>query len=337
VHTAVRPELVRPIALRGRTLENNLALAPMAGVSNLPFRLIARQAGAALVFTETVSAKGLVMEGRKTKALLRTSPRETPCAFQLFGSEPEILGEACRRLEGEGAVWIDLNVGCPVKKFIRNCAGSALLRDLPRAAQIVRAMRRGFGGTLSVKMRTGWDDQSIVAPELAAIAVAEGAELLSVHGRTRAQFYSGSADRDAIRAVVDAVPGTPVLANGDVVSADDAFAMLAETGAAGVMIGRGAMGNPWIFRQVLALASRGEAQETSHAERLATIERHIDLMAGCFEDRDVLASNLKKYVAAYSKGLPGAASFRQQALEAADLDSLLSHTRRFFGGLAEAA
>ena len=337
MQTAVRPELVRPIALRGWTLENNLALAPMAGVSNLPFRLIARQAGAALVFTETVSAKGLVMEGRKTKALLRTSPRETPCAFQLFGSEPEILGEACRQLEGDGAVWIDLNVGCPVKKFIRNCAGSALLRDLPRAAQIVRAMRRGFGGTLSVKMRTGWDEHSIVAPEFARIAAAEGAELLSVHGRTRAQFYSGSADRDAIRAVVEAVPGTPVLANGDVVTADDAFAMLAETGAAGVMIGRGAMGNPWIFRQVLALASRGEAQETTHAERLATIERHIDLMSGCFEDREVLASNLKKYVAAYSKGLPGAASFRQQALEAADLDSLLSHTRRFFGGLAEAA
>jgi nifR3 family TIM-barrel protein len=328
---------IRPIALRALTLENNLALAPMAGVSNLPFRLIARQAGAALVFTETVSAKGLVLGGAKTRRLLRSSPRESPCAFQLFGSEPEILGEACKRLEGEGAVWIDLNVGCPVKKFIRNCAGSALLRDLPRAAQIVRAMRRGFGGTLSVKMRTGWDEHSIVAPELARIAAAEGAELLSVHGRTRAQFYSGSADRYAIRAVVDAVPGTPVLANGDVVSADDAFAMLADTGAAGVMIGRGAMGNPWIFRQVLALASRGEAQETSHAERLATIERHIDLMAGCFEDRDVLASNLKKYVAAYSKGLPGAASFRQQALESADLDSLLSHTRRFFGGLAEAA
>lgn len=337
MHPDVRPELVRPLALRGRGLENNLALAPMAGVSNLPFRLIARQAGAALVFTETVSAKGLVMEGRKTKALLRTSPRETPCAFQLFGSEPEILGEACRRLEGEGAVWIDLNVGCPVKKFIRNCAGSALLRDLSRAAAIVRAMRRSFAGTLSVKMRSGWDERSIVAPEFARIAAAEGAELVSVHGRTRAQLYTGRADRALIRRVVEAVPGTPVLANGDVVSAADAFAMLRETGAAGVMIGRAAMGNPWIFRQVLALAARGEAREPSHAERLATIERHIELMAGCFEDAELLAANLKKYVAAYSKGLPGSAAFRQSALEAADLDSLLDHTRRFFGALAEAA
>lgn len=333
----VRPELVRPIALRGRTLESNLVLAPMAGVSNLPFRLIAKQAGAALVFTETVSAKGLVQGGPKTRRLLRTSPREAPCAFQLFGSEPDVLGEASRRLEDEGALWLDLNVGCPVKKFIRNCAGSALLRDLPRAAAIVRAMRRGFRGTLSVKMRTGWDERSIVAPELARIAVEEGAELLSVHGRTRAQLYSGAADRDAIRAVVEAVPGTPVLANGDVVRAEDAFAMLEETGAAGVMIGRGAMGNPWIFRQILALAQRRAAARPSHAERLATIERHIELMTACFEDREVLASNLKKYLAAYSKGLPGSAAFRQATLESNDLDSLLERTRRFFGALAEAA
>jgi len=169
------------------------------------------------------------------------------------------------------------------------------------------------------------------------MAASEGAELVSVHGRTRAQFYSGNADRDAIRAVVEAVPDLPVLANGDVTTAAEAFAMLAETGAAGVMIGRGAMGNPWIFRQVLALAARREAAEPSHAERLDTIERHIELMAGCFDDAGLFASNLKKYVAAYSKGLPGSAAFRQSALEAADLDSLLAHTRRFFGALAEAA
>ncbi|MDH3519378.1 MAG: tRNA-dihydrouridine synthase family protein, partial [Myxococcales bacterium] len=178
---------IHPIALRLLELENNLVLAPMAGVSNLPFRLIARQAGAALVFSETVSAKGLVMGGAKTRRLLRSSPREAPCAFQLFGSDPAILAEACRRLEGEGAAWIDLNVGCPVKKFIRNGAGSALLCDLPRAARIVRSMREAFSGTLSVKMRSGWDQHSVNAPEFARIAAGEGAELISVHGRTRAQ------------------------------------------------------------------------------------------------------------------------------------------------------
>jgi nifR3 family TIM-barrel protein len=309
----------------------------MAGVSNLPFRLIAREAGAALVFTETVSAKGLVMGGAKTRRLLHTSPRETPCAFQLFGSDPEVLGEACRRLEGEGAVWIDLNVGCPVKKFIRNGAGSALLRDLPRAGAIVAAMRRGFSGTLSVKMRSGWDDQCLNAPEFARIAASEGAELLSVHGRTRQQQYRGRADRDVIRRVVEAVPTTPVLANGDVVRPEDAIALLTETGAAGVMIGRGAMGNPWIFQQILALQGGRAPRPPTAAERFETIERHIALMEDCFEDDRAFAHNLKKYVAAYSKGLPGSAAFRQEALESEDRDHILAITRRFFGRLEEAA
>jgi nifR3 family TIM-barrel protein len=330
-------DLVRPLSLRQHTLESNLVLAPMAGVSNLPFRLIARQAGAALVFSETVSAKGLVMGGAKTWRLLRTSLRETPCAFQLFGSEPEILGEACRRLEGEGAVWIDLNVGCPVKKFIRNGAGSALLRDLPRAGAIVAAMRRSFSGTLSVKMRSGWDERSLNAPEFARIAAAEGAELLSVHGRTRSQQYRGRADRDVIRRVVEAVPDTPVLANGDVTGARDALDMLRVTGAAGVMIGRGAMGNPWIFAQVLELARGRRPRAPSAAERWQTVERHIALMEGCFEDDRAFAHNLKKYVAAYSKGLQGSAAFRQAALESDDRGELLDLTRRFFGGLDRAA
>jgi nifR3 family TIM-barrel protein len=328
---------LHPIALRGVTLENNLVLAPMAGVSNLPFRLIAREAGAALTFTETVSAKGLVMGGARTRRLLRSSPREAPVAFQLFGSEPEVLGEAARQLAGEGVGWLDLNVGCPVKKFVRNCAGSALLRDLPRAAAIVRAIRAGFPGTVSVKMRTGWDADSIVAPELARIAVAEGAELLSVHGRTRAQHYTGRAHRGHIRSVVEAVPGTPVLANGDVLSAQDVFDMLRETGAAGVMIGRGAIGNPWIFEQALGLARAGALRRPSREQRLATIERHVGLMAGAYEDRGALAANLKKYVCAYARGLPGSAAFRQRVLESTDADAMLDLTREFFGGHREAA
>jgi tRNA-dihydrouridine synthase B len=328
---------LHPIVLRGVTLASNLVLAPMAGVSNLPFRLIAREAGAALCFTETVSAKGLVVGGAKTWRLLRTSPREAPVAFQLFGSDPEVLGEAARRLADEGAAWIDLNVGCPVKKFIRNCAGSALLRDLPRAAAIVRAIRAGFHGIVSVKMRTGWDEASIVAPELARIAVAEGAELLSVHGRTRAQQYTGRARRDRIREVVDAVSGTPVLANGDVVSAPDVFDMLRDTGAAGVMIGRGALGNPWIFEQALSLASSGTLRRPSREQRLATIERHVSLMASAYDDRSALAANLKKYVTAYAKGLRGSAAFREHVLRAADADAMIDLARAFFSDCREAA
>jgi len=328
---------IAPISLRGLRLENNLVLAPLAGVSNYPFRLIAREAGAALSFTETVSAKGLVMGGAKTRALLETSPREAPVAFQLFGSDARVLAEACRMLEGEGAAWVDLNAGCPVKKFIKNSAGSALLRDLPRAARIVRAMRKHFSGILSVKMRSGWDASSIVAPEFARVAVEEGAELLSVHGRTRAQQYTGRADRSVIRAVVEAVPGVPVLANGDVTTPREAFEMLAETGAAGVMIGRGAMGNPWIFEQTLALARGGPLREPTPAERLATIEKHIGWMQRAFPSPHVLATQLKKYASAYSRGMSGSAAFRQRALESQDVDAILDLTRNYFAVVKRAA
>jgi hypothetical protein len=321
---------IRPIQLRQLRLENNLVLAPLAGVSNFPFRLISREAGAALSFTETVSAKGLVMGGAKTRRLLETSPREAPVAFQLFGSEPEILGEACRMLDADGAVWVDLNVGCPVKKFIKNRAGSSLLRDLPHAGRIVRAMRENFSGTLSVKMRTGWDSESIVAPEFARIAVDEGAELVSVHGRTRAQQYTGRADRSIIRRVVETVPEVPVLANGDIVTPNDVFEMLAETGAAGVMIGRGAMGNPWIFEQTLSLARGAPARRPTRAERLATIEKHIGWIQRAFKDSRALSANLKKYVSAYSRGLSGSVKFRQRVLESHDVDEILELTSNYF-------
>jgi len=335
--TSIDPHAIHPIRLRRHRLANNLVLAPMAGVSNLPFRLIAREAGAAMGVSETISAKGLVMGGGKTRRLLATSAREAPVAFQLFGADPDVLGRACQLLEAEGVEWIDLNVGCPVKKFIRNCAGSALLRDLPRARRIVRAMRTSFSGTLSVKMRTGWNDASIVAPEFARIAVGEGAELLSVHGRTRMQQYTGQANREIIRQVVEAVPDIPVLANGDVTTPHDVFDMLRDTGATGVMIGRGAFGNPWIFAQTLALAKQEDPVAPSPEQRFATISRHVELMERAFPDPRAFASNLKKYVAAYSKGLHGGSRFRQAALEATDLQEILDLTRNFFSGQAKAA
>ena len=328
---------IHPISLRLHRLTNNLVLAPMAGVSNLPFRLIAREAGAAMGFSETISAKGLVMGGRKTRRLLETSPREAPVAFRLFGSEPEVLASACRILADDGVEWIDLNVGCPVKKFIRNCAGSSLLRDLPRACRIVRAMRESFTGTLSLKMRTGWDESSIVAPEFARMAVDEGADLLSVHGRTRAQQYAGRVDREIIRRVVETVPEIPVLANGDVTAPRDVFDMLRDTGAAGVMIGRAAVGNPWIFEQTLALAKCGDLRSPTREERYATILHHVELMNQAFPDRRAFTANLKKYVAAYSKGMRGGNRFRQAALESPDSGEILSLTRNFFAGEERAA
>jgi tRNA-dihydrouridine synthase B len=277
------------------------------------------------------------MGGRKTRRLLETSPREAPVAFQLFGAEPEVLASACRILADDGVEWIDLNLGCPVKKFIRSCAGSSLLRDLPRTCRIVRAMRESFSGTLSLKMRTGWDDSSIVAPEFARMAADEGADLLSVHGRTRAQQYAGRANREIIRRVVETVPEIPVLANGDVAAPQDAFDMLRDTGAAGVMIGRGAIGNPWIFEQILALAKCGAPRNPTREERYATILHHVELMNQAFPDRRAFAANLKKYVAAYSKGMRGGSHFRQAALESSDLGEILGLTRDFFAGEERAA
>ncbi|MEN8182301.1 MAG: tRNA dihydrouridine synthase DusB [Myxococcota bacterium] len=329
---------IHPISLSHRRLENNLVAAPMAGVSNLPFRLIAREAGAALTFTETVSAKGLVMGGPRTRRLLRSSTREEPVAFQLFGSEPEILAAACRILETEeGATWVDLNMGCPVRKFIRNRAGSALMRDPADAARIVAAMRRSFSGTLSVKMRSGWDEASRNAPELARRCVAEGAEMISVHGRTRAQQYTGKADREIIRRVVESVPETPVLANGDVTRPEDVFSILRETGAAGVMVGRGCLGNPWIFEHALAQAAGLSWRSPNPLERWRTVERHIDLMRACFTDEASRAHNLKKYLTAYSKGLPGASEFRLRVNRSESEDELLETTGRFFQELRDAA
>jgi tRNA-dihydrouridine synthase B len=198
-------------------------------------------------------------------------------------------------------------------------------------------MRAAFSGTLSVKMRSGWDDRCVNAPEFARIAVEEGAELLTVHGRTRAQQYRGRSDRAVIRRVVETVPGTPVVANGDVVEAEDAFDVLHETGAAGVMIGRGALGNPWIFEQIIARARGDAVRKPAPAERLATIERHVELMRASIGEPKALAANLKKYLAAYSKGLPGSAAFRRAVLEADELRHMLHHVRDFFGGLEPAA
>ena len=253
---AARPAraTVGPLQIGPLELPQNLVRAPMAGVTNLPFRLSAVESGAGLVFTETVSAKGLVSGGPKSWRLVESSPEEQPLAYQIFGGEADFIERASALLVERGAQWIDLNLGCPVKKFLKHGAGACLLREPERVGPMVRGIRPANPrGVVSVKVRLGWDSSSITAPEVARIAEAEGADLVSVHGRTRAQLYSGHADRSGIRDVVEAV-SVPVLANGDITSAEEALAMLDDTGAAGVMIGRGAMNNPSIFSQIVELA-----------------------------------------------------------------------------------
>jgi nifR3 family TIM-barrel protein len=322
------------LRLGSERLERNLLLAPMAGVTNLPFRLIAREAGAGLVFTETVSAKGLVSGGAKSWRLVETSPESEPLAYQLFGSDPLVLGEAARQLGGRGARFIDLNLGCPVKKFLKHGAGACLLREPARNGPLVAALRGGLPhGVISVKMRLGWDDASFVAPEVARIAQAEGADFASVHGRTRAQLYSGQADRGRIAEVVAAV-SIPVFANGDVCTAQDCLDMLRETGAAGVMIGRGAMTHPWIFRDAFELASGRVAARTGRRERARLVERHLELMLRYFPDEHSQVNMVKKYLCAYAAGLPGASDFRDRVNRAQQICAVVRDAGEFFGSAA---
>lgn len=323
----------RPLHIGGFELPNRLALAPMSSVSTLSARLIAQAAGAGLVVTETLSACAVV-RGLERRHLQGSAERpEDRLAVQLFGSRAETLSDACQLLGDQGIRWIDLNLGCPVPKFIRKGAGSALMRKPLEVGRILEAMRRNFDGVLSVKMRSGWDANSRNAPEIARIAARAGAELITIHGRTRAQQYRGQADRELIRQVVEAVPGIPVLANGDVREANDVATMAAETGAAGVMIGRGAIGNPWIFEGALSLAAGESVHPPSVAERVATLERHVELISAVARDERERVRELRRYASAYSKGLPGGRHFRGCALKIEEADTLISLTRGF---LAEA-
>jgi nifR3 family TIM-barrel protein len=276
----------------------DLRLAPMAGVTNAPFRLVARECGAGLSTSEEIDARALVRDNARTIALTSYLPAERPLVMQLLGEDPDVLAEAARRLEAAGADGIDLNMGCPVAKIVAKGQGAALMRDPLRAAVIVRTLRKAVAGSLSIKIRGGWDERTVNAPEIARLAESEGVDAVTVHPRTRSQQYTGRAPWDIIADVVRAVR-VPVTGNGDVRSVDDARAMMATTGCAAVMIGRGALGRPWIFRGV----------DVSRPEREAVIRRHCALIEEHFPERPALVQ-LKKHLAWYSDGLPFAARAR---------------------------
>jgi nifR3 family TIM-barrel protein len=276
----------------------DLRLAPMAGATNAPFRLVARECGAGLLTTEEIDARALVQGNAKTLALARYLPEERPLVMQLLGGEAEVLSEAARRLEAAGADGIDLNMGCPVHKIVAKGQGSALMRDPLSTALLLRTLRKAVQGPLSVKIRGGWDDRTVNAVEIARMAEGEGVDSITVHPRTRSQQYSGLAPWDVIRSVVDAV-GVPVTGNGDVRSVQDARAMQAATGCAAVMIGRGALGRPWIFR----------GDEVSRDERAGIIARHCALIEAHLPERLAL-TQLKKHLSWYSEGVPFAARMR---------------------------
>lgn len=292
-------------------LETPVALAPMAGITDLPFRLICKRLGCGFTVSEMVSAKGLLYKNVKTTEMLKIADGERPTAIQLFGSVPEELAEAARMVEASGADAIDLNMGCPVPKIVNNGEGSALMNNPRLAHDILTAMVKAVQIPVTVKFRAGWDDEHRNAVEIARAAESAGVAAVTVHGRTRRQFYEGKADWQIIADVKKAVQ-IPVFGNGDVFSAADGLRMLEQTGCDGIAVGRGADGNPWIFSQLKqALQGDGQIKEVSLEEKLDLAAEHLRMLID-FKGEYISVKEMRRHISAYLKGMPHAAEFRSR-------------------------
>ncbi len=312
--------MIRKLMIGDVELPNNLILAPMAGVTDLPFRLLCREQGAGLLCMEMVSAKAIYYRNRNTEALLSIDEREPPVSLQLFGSDADIISEMAGQIEDRPFSILDINMGCPVPKVAGNGEGSALMKDPALVEAIVTKTVRAVRKPVTVKIRKGFDGEHVNAVEIAKIAEAGGASAVAVHGRTREQYYHGKADWDIIRQVKEAVR-IPVIGNGDVVSPESAKAMFDETGCDGIMIGRGALGNPWIFRQILHWMETGEKIRPSAEEVREMILRHARLLV---EHKGVYTGirEMRKHVAWYTAGYPGSARLRARVNEVTELCEL---------------
>ncbi len=317
----------------GVRVASRLLMAPMAGYTNLPFRTLVKEHGAGMVATEMVSSQALVRRHKKTFDLMRNEAGEKPVSIQLFGAEPAQMGEAAALVEEAGADFVDLNCGCPVKKITKNMAGSSLLRHPERAHAIVSAMVRAVRVPVTVKMRTGWDTVDKEAGVVFARAVEEaGARAITVHGRTRRAMFGGAVDLDAIARIKRAV-GVPVIGNGSILSPHDAIAMIRRTGVDALMIGRGAVGNPWIFSRLLAWLEGGALPPPPGlAERKSMALRHFRLLRAVLGER-LAALHCRKHLPAYTKGLRGGSSLREGVNRTTDLDSVLHQVEAFFDAL----
>jgi len=309
-------------------LNNNVFLAPMAGVTDAPFRLLCKEQGCGLVYTEMVSAKGLHYNSEKSFNIAKINDEERPAAVQIFGSDPALMAEIAKKLEEYEPDIIDINMGCPTPKITKNGEGSALMLSPVLVGQIVEAVSKAVSRPVTVKIRKGWDDEHVNAVEIAKIAQESGAAAVAVHGRTRQQFYSGTADWNIIKQVKDTL-GIPVIGNGDITSPEKAKEMLDQTGCDAVMIGRGAQGNPWIFNRITTYLRMGELKsEPSPQEKIETLLRHMDMLVELKGERTGVLE-MRKHIAWYIKGMNNSSSVKEQVFKITSREAMEKLLREY--------
>ena len=318
---------IKKLKIGNVELQNNLILAPMAGVTNLPFRIICEKFEPGMVCTEMASSKAIFYNDQKTRRLLNTEGEKRPISFQIFGSDEETMGYTAKYMSKIADI-IDINMGCPAPKVVKNGAGSKLLLDLEKAKRIMKAVVENSSVPVTVKIRKGWDKENIVAVQVAKIAEEVGISAITIHGRTRSEFYTGKADWDIIKEVKDSVK-IPVIGNGDIVDEETAYQMFEKTGVDGIMIGRGSFGNPWIFRNIKHFLITGEKLPSpTNSEKLNIIKEHIDLAVE--EKGEIAIKELRKHIAWYTKNLKNSSEFRNSINMIETKEQLIKTLNEYF-------
>ena len=309
-------------------LENNLILAPMAGVTDLPFRIVVEKFNPGLVCTEMVSSKAIFFGDEKTKKLLKTDGEKRPISMQIFGSDPETMGYASKYISSFADI-VDINMGCPAPKVVKNGDGSKLLLDLEKAEKVIKSVVENSNKPVTLKIRKGWDNSHIVACEIAQIAEKCGISAIIVHGRTREEYYSGNVDLDIIKKVKQSVK-IPVIGNGNIIDEESAKNMFEYTGVDGIMIGRGAIGNPWIFEQIKYYLKTGKKLEKpSSKQKYEILKEHIDISIKEKGEKTAI-NEIRKYISAYSKDMPGASKFRDEINHINSYNDFITKIKEFF-------